>query len=83
MENKLKIYKISQTENTGYDTYDSCIVCAESEKEAQNMHPSSDTEWGHTWTSWCSSPDKVTVEYIGEADPKIQKGIILSSFNAG
>lgn len=81
MGNKLKIYKISQTENSGYDTYDSCIVCAESEDEARKITPCH-YQWGRV-DSWCSSPHKVTVELIGEADSKIEKGIILSSFNAG
>ena len=28
MEKQLKIYLLSQDDNNGYDTYDSCIVCA-------------------------------------------------------
>lgn len=36
-----KLYKISQSINSGYDTYDSAVVCAESEQDARNIHPSS------------------------------------------
>ena len=36
---KLKIFKISQTENAGYDTYDSAVVCAENEEKAKRIHP--------------------------------------------
>ena len=35
----LKIYKLDQDLNDGYDTYDSCIVVAENEAEARRMHP--------------------------------------------
>lgn len=36
----MNLYLISQTENIGYDTYDSAVVCAESEEEAKNIYPS-------------------------------------------
>jgi hypothetical protein len=58
-----------------YDTYDSAIVAADSEEEARNM-PVGDKY------SWCE-PKDVQVEYIGEAKDGTEKGIILSSFNAG
>lgn len=100
----MKIFKLSQTLNNDYDTYDSCIVCAENEDEARKIHPSKyvthykDGRWYGTHTnggeyetengpysSWVqfTQIDKVIVEYIGEADKTIQKGVILSSFNAG
>jgi hypothetical protein len=31
-----KLYRIWQIKNSGYDTYDSAIVCAETEEEAKN-----------------------------------------------
>lgn len=36
----MNIYKLSQNINNGYDTYDSCVVCAENEEEARLIHPS-------------------------------------------
>jgi hypothetical protein len=36
----MNIYKLSQNINNGWDTYDSCIVCAENEDEARLIHPS-------------------------------------------
>ena len=36
----MNLYKLSQEINNGYDTYDSCVVCANSEKEARLIHPS-------------------------------------------
>lgn len=35
------LYKLTQTINNHYDTYDSVIVCAENEEEARRIHPSS------------------------------------------
>jgi len=42
----MKLYLLEQTVNNGYDTYDSCIVCAESEEEAKRIHPSNYYECG-------------------------------------
>jgi hypothetical protein len=36
----MNLYLVSQDINTGYDTYDSMIVSAESEIDARNIHPS-------------------------------------------
>lgn len=33
------LYLLSQKINTGYDTYDSCVVCADSVEEAVKLHP--------------------------------------------
>ena len=77
----MKLYKISQTVNNGYDTYDSAIVCAKSEDVARHTHPGAG--WGELSTTWCKSPDQVTVELIGTAAPGTRQGVMLSSFNAG
>ncbi len=34
-----KLYLISQEDNADYDTYDSAVVCAESEEAAKRIHP--------------------------------------------
>jgi hypothetical protein len=88
----MNLYKLSQTENIGYDTYDACIVAAESEEAARKMLPNGANiikgmstqrlaeiiEW-----EWADQ-DKVIVEKIGTADPHITKPqVICSSFNAG
>jgi len=36
----MNIYKLSQNINDDYNTYDSCVVCAENEEEARLIHPS-------------------------------------------
>jgi hypothetical protein len=82
----MKIYLISQNENNGYDTYDYGVVIADNEEEARNMSPAGYNEWktkDNTHCRWCSSPNKVTVEYIGEADSKQEKGFVLKSFKTG
>jgi hypothetical protein len=35
----MNIYLLSQSESYNYDTYSSCVVCAENEKEARRIHP--------------------------------------------
>ena len=88
----MNIYKIFQSENNDYDTFDSAIVAAESEEEARDMDPKS--EWGNdplkvNWncnsrrSSWAFNREKVNVEYIGVAKEDTKAGIILASFNAG
>ena len=68
------LYQIWQDVNTGYDTYDSAVVCADNEEEARN------TELGErAWTS----PENVQVKKIGKADKHQAKGIVVASFNAG
>ena len=49
----LKLYRISQTVNTGYDTYDSAVVVAESEDAAREIHPDGiGAKWdGKKWKS--------------------------------
>jgi hypothetical protein len=71
-----KLYKIWQNTNNEYDTYDSAIVCAETEEEARNIKVS---DVVYCWVS----PEDVHVEEIGIAKDSVKKGIILASFNAG
>ena len=52
----MNIYLLEQDEETGYDTYDSCVVIAESENAARNINPSQfathvkDGKWMGTYT---------------------------------
>lgn len=81
----MRLYKLSQNVNNGYDTYDSCIVAAENEDEAAEIHPDgflNNTLENDEWYTWCRIED-VKVEYIGEAKEGIERGVILASFNAG
>ena len=65
----MNIYLISQTENTGYDTYDSAVVCAENEEEARTTHPNtniSDIYWNVEtetwWSTYANSKEKYEFE---------------------
>ena len=78
----MNLYRISQTENGDWDTYDSAVVAAENMSDAANIHPNggNDDIWGED--SWVS-PDQVKVELIGVAAPGTVAGVIVASFNAG
>lgn len=95
----LGLYLLTQTANRNYDTYDACIVVAESEEAARGIHPSgSEYEyrerdgWGRRgrggdyWLddrAW-ARPEAVTVTRIGTADPSFKAGtVVCASFNAG
>jgi hypothetical protein len=54
----MKIYRISQNINDGYDTYDSAVVAADNEEDARNIHPSQFVTHfrGDKWYGTYSSP---------------------------
>lgn len=89
----MNIYLISQTENLGYDKYDSAVVVAESEEQAKSIHPSGrlfdpDAEdylrWDYTFSSWASNPENVKATWIGTAGSHLNAGhVVCASFNAG
>lgn len=94
----MKLWKISQNVNGGYDTYSDAVVAAETEEEARHMHPSGYYFWeDRRWTatrkdgtkydegnygSW-ATPDQVKVDLLGEACEGISAGMICESFHAG
>ncbi len=95
----MKLYLISQNENSGWDTYDSAVVAAENESEARIINPGGYREWDREREQfhWIDSvppsyddrdsswtrPENVEVEYLGEAAALVGKGVIMTSFNAG
>jgi len=79
----MNLYHISQNECTGWDTYDSCIVCAENEEEARNMKPIDDLVFNYDVSQWALHPKNVNVILIGTARLGLEKGVVLASFNAG
>lgn len=48
----LCLYLLSQKENVDYDTYDSCVVCAESEHEAKRTYPDEYCVWNEKAGEW-------------------------------
>lgn len=95
----MKLWRISQDSNSGYDTYDSAVVAFDTEEEARLYHPGGYYKWnGECWQatrtdgstyeegayrSWAASPDLVTIEYLGTAKKGTEAGLICASFNAG
>jgi len=87
----MNLYLIEQPEeNVDYDTYDSAVVCAESEEEARKMHPSKNYDSKHPWWSndnwhkdWANALEDVRVTLLGEAKEGLDRGVICRSFNAG
>lgn len=85
MSEPLKLWLLSQTENDGYDTYDSAIVAAADEADARTIHPGGDDAWNrdYHYTGWARYPTGVNVQLIGTAEPDVVRGVILASFNVG
>lgn len=80
----LNLYLLTQHDNTGYDTFDSIVVAAESVEEARLIGPSPDYKFsGSYYASWARSTETVNVKLLGVANPDITKGVVLASFNAG
>jgi hypothetical protein len=76
----MNLYLLVATAPVYYDCYDSFVICAENEEEAREIAQASgadETNWGKTpfWTSSKYS----TCELL---TPK-EKGVVVSSFNAG
>lgn len=91
----MNLYRVSQTENDGYDTYDGAIVAAPDEATARKIHPSmagdlrmwvdgsDNKDWTGHYPTWARHPDAVTVELVGVAASGVPMGTVLASFNAG
>ena len=94
----MKLFLLTQSENMRYDTFNGCVVRAESAEAARLIHPRGNRVWrGDDWwwdeSEWWSqgatndrtwtSPDNVTVTYLGEAAPDMPSGVVLASFHAG
>lgn len=80
----MKLWKLTQTKRRGYDTYDSCVVAAETTEEAEKINPSG-KGWqeDNSYGSWADKPEQVSAEYLGEAREGMPPGVICTSFNAG
>lgn len=81
----MNLYLLSQSSETGYDTYDSCVVAAMTSRQAKTFHPGGylTKEMSSNSGTWPSDVKKITAEKIGVADPSLKPGVIIASFNAG
>lgn len=76
----MNLYLISQDTNSDWDTYDSAIVAADNVAEARRTHPGGEeSDYEGSWASF----EDIRVRLIGEAAPRIEKGVVCASFNAG
>jgi hypothetical protein len=48
----MNLYLLTQTVNNNYDTFDSAVVAAETEKEALRIHPRNDREYSSLVHDW-------------------------------
>jgi hypothetical protein len=91
----MNLYKIWQTVNNGYDTYDSAVVVAKSADAARHIHPTCVHEdiddddmkdwWkeGYGLAIW-ALPENIQVSYLGKASPRWKENtVFVASFNAG
>lgn len=81
----MNLYLISQDENTGYDTYDSVVVVAETIEQAQVCDPS---RGAYSSTAYLSGmwahPSKIRVSFLGVCGAPYKAGdVVCASFNAG
>jgi hypothetical protein len=88
----MNLWLIRQDKNRGYDTYDSAVVAALTEKEARETHPAGSYSWdGKAWKSddgysadtytW-TDPENVKAVLIGAAASE-ELSVYCASFNAG
>lgn len=78
----MKIYKLSQTVNEGYDTYSDCVVVAKNPEDAKTIHPYGDDISDNNNYDW-TTIENVFVEEIGTANNKQKRGVVCASFHAG
>lgn len=83
----MKLWLLTQKINNCYDTFDSCVVAADTEEEARKIHPGLKWRTVEDITEWYNrdwvKPEDVIVEYIGTTDRIFDKPVICASFNAG
>jgi hypothetical protein len=56
------LYLLQQDINDDYDTYDACLVCAESEEEARKIHPGYSVKY-YRDGNWYDYDDKIVEDY--------------------
>ena len=81
------IWLLTQHDSRWYDTYDSCVVAADTEEEARLITPDGNPfkrefRIGPN-SKWARRPEDVKVEKIGVGKPSLRGKVICSSFNAG
>jgi hypothetical protein len=81
----MNLYLLTQEVNTGYDSFDSTVVCAESLEDAKTISPYGEectNKQDYRYDSWCKLDD-VVARLIGVASDDQVRGVVVASFNAG
>lgn len=81
----MKLFRISQSQVVNCDAVSSAIVIASDEESARNIDPGT----GHLMTAeswdkciyWCSGPEHVHVQYLGEAAEGVVRGVLCTSLD--
>ena len=71
----IKCLYLIYTDKSGYDTYDSAVYCAYTEKQVIQL---SEVQMGGGWETYHNN-----AEFIGTAHEDLRIGEVVSSFNAG
>lgn len=82
----LPVFKISQSQNSAYDTYDSAIVVAENSEKAKLISPFDGDDIRHNPYNeycWVTEPRLVYAEPISETSRYKKPTVICTSYNAG
>lgn len=79
----MNLYLLTQTENRGYDTYDSAVVVAPDAYAASRIMPGNEANWCDAERGGWAAPEDVAVHFLGVAADNIKQGVVLASFNAG
>lgn len=85
----MNLYLLSQNVNNDYDTYDCAIVCAKNKSDALTIHPDrSEKEFKEEtertyFRTWVGKKSDIHCKLIGIASPRIKRGVVCASFNAG
>jgi hypothetical protein len=85
LKKEMKLYLLSQDDNNGWDTYDSCVVCAESEDDAKTITPDGGVFQNISQYNggWARNFSSIKCEEIGLANENQKRGVICASYNAG
>ena len=75
----MRLYQV-ELDNVGYDTFDGCIIVADSEKEVFEYITAKDTEKDYSF--FIEKDQKIKITEI-KLDEYKRTTILLASFNAG
>ena len=83
----MKLYLLTQDDNSSWDSFDSCLVCAENEEDAKSIMPDFNEgkpfEPSRKYGTWAFTIEGVRCKEIGIANLDVKRGVVINSFNAG